>query len=187
MSLQKLIGLEIQALMKEHEETLKNIALYEDILGSRASMAKVIIKELQSYKKEYARPRRTDIDNLEEVVVEEKKIEEMDVVFLMDRFGYAKTIDVSIYERNKETAEAENKYVAEIYIKTVDFKKVFDERINIENGYLIIEDSTDENGNVLVSKDTMMGDKEADIIVNSGVEKILVFIYEQPEAVVRGY
>ena len=111
MRLQKLIGLEIQALMKEHEETLKNIALYEDILGSRASMAKVIIKELQGYKKEYARERRTVIDNLEEAVVEEKKIEEMDVVFLMDRFGYAKTIDTGIYERNKEAADNDHRYV----------------------------------------------------------------------------
>jgi len=111
MRLQKLIGLEIEALLRDHEETLKNIALYEDILGSRASMAKVIIKELQEYKKAYARPRRTVIDNLEEVVVEEKKIEEMDVVFLMDRFGYAKTIDKNTYERNKETVESENRYV----------------------------------------------------------------------------
>jgi len=111
MRLQKLIGLEIEALMKDHEETLKNIALYEDILGSRASMAKVIIKELQRYKKEYARERRTVIDNLEAVVVEEKKIEEMDVVFLMDRFGYAKTIDTGNYERNKETVHSENRYV----------------------------------------------------------------------------
>ncbi|MBR3770462.1 MAG: DNA topoisomerase 4 subunit A [Lachnospiraceae bacterium] len=111
MRLQKLIGLEIEALLRDHEETLKNIALYEDILDSRASMAKVIIKELQAFKKEYARPRRTVIDNLEEVVVEEKKIEEMDVVFVMDRFGYAKTIDTNIYERNKETVDSENRYV----------------------------------------------------------------------------
>ena len=111
MRLQKLIGLEIEALLRDHEETLANIAFYEDVLGSRASMAKVIIKELQNYKKEYAKERRTVIDNLEEVVVEEKKIEEMDVVFLMDRFGYAKTIDTNIYERNKETVDSENRYV----------------------------------------------------------------------------
>ena len=111
MRLQKLIGLEIEALMKDHEETLKHIAEYEDILGNRAVMAKVIIKELQSYKKQYAVPRKTVIDNLEEAVVEEKKIEEMDVVFLMDRFGYAKTVDVSVYERNKEAADAENRYI----------------------------------------------------------------------------
>ncbi len=111
MRLQKLIGLEIEALLKDHEETLKNIAFYEDVLGSRASMAKVIIKELQNYKKEYTKERRTVIDNLEEAVVEEKKIEEIDVVFLMDRFGYAKTIDTNIYERNKETVDSENRYV----------------------------------------------------------------------------
>ena len=111
MRLQKLIGLELEALMKDHEQTLKNIAEYEDILGNRATMAKVIIKELQAYKKQYARARRTQIANLEAAVVEEKKIEETDVVFLMDRFGYAKTVDVSVYERNKEAADTENRYI----------------------------------------------------------------------------
>ena len=111
MRLQKLIGLELEALLKDHDETLKNIAKYEDILGSRAAMAKVIIKELENFKKEYAKPRKTVIDNLEEAVVVEKKIEEMDVVFLMDRFGYAKTVDVATYERNKEAADTENRYI----------------------------------------------------------------------------
>lgn len=32
-------------------------------------------------------------------------------MFLMDRFGYAKTIDRTVYERNREAADAENKYV----------------------------------------------------------------------------
>lgn len=109
--LYKLIGLEIEALMKDHEKTLSNIAEYEEILSNRGAMAKVIIRELEGYKKEYTTPRKTVIDNLEEVVIEEKKIEEMDVVFLMDRFGYAKTIDVATYERNKDAAEAENRYV----------------------------------------------------------------------------
>ncbi len=111
MRLYKLIGLEIEALMKDHEKTLSNIAEYEEILSNRGAMAKVIIRELEGYKKEYTTPRKTVIDNLEEVVIEEKKIEEMDVVFLMDRFGYAKTIDVATYERNKEAADTENRYV----------------------------------------------------------------------------
>ncbi len=53
-----MIGLEIDALMKEHETTLKNIASYEDILNNYKSMAKVIIRELDALKKEYAAPRR---------------------------------------------------------------------------------------------------------------------------------
>lgn len=111
MRLYKLIGLEIEALLKDHEKTLANIAQYEEILSNRAAMAKVIIRELEGYKKEYSRPRRTAIESLSEVVLVEKKIEETDVVFLMDRFGYAKTVDVGIYERNREAADAESRYV----------------------------------------------------------------------------
>lgn len=29
----------------------------------------------------------------------------------MDRFGYAKTVDIGVYERNKEAADKENKYI----------------------------------------------------------------------------
>ena len=111
MRLYRLIGLEIEALIAEHEQTLKNIARYEDILNNYDSMAGVIIEELDTFKKEYARKRRTVVENAEEAVFEEKKIEEQEVVFLMDRFGYAKTVDQSVYERNKEAADSENKYI----------------------------------------------------------------------------
>lgn len=111
MRLYKLIGLEIEALQKEHEETLKHIARYEDILNNYDSMAQVIMDELDAFRKEYGRKRRTAIENAEEAVFEEKKIEEQEVVFLMDRFGYAKTVDVSVYERNREAADSENKYI----------------------------------------------------------------------------
>ena len=111
MRLYKLIGLEIEALMKEHEETLENIARYEDILNHYDSMANVIIEDLDRLKKEFATKRRTVIENAEEAVFEEKKVEEQEVMFLMDRFGYAKTVDISTYERNKEAAGHENKYI----------------------------------------------------------------------------
>ena len=111
MRLYKLIGLEIEALQLEHETTLKNIARYEDILNNYETMADVIIDDLEKVKAEYTRERRTVIENAEEAVFEEKKIEEQEVVLLMDRFGYTRTIDVATYERNKEAAEAESKYV----------------------------------------------------------------------------
>ena len=41
-------------------------------------------------------------------------------------------------------------------------------------GRYLVDDFCDSNGNTLVSKDVMMGDKEADIIVNSGVERIKI-------------
>lgn len=111
MRLYKLIGLEIEALIHEHEETMANIYRYEDILERRDSMAQVIMNELDEMKREFGRPRRTVVENKAEAVYEEKKVEEMEVVFLMDRFGYAKTIDMAAYERNKEAADSENKYV----------------------------------------------------------------------------
>ena len=111
MRLYKLIGLEIEALQAEHEQTLKNIARYEDILNHYDSMAEVIIEELNAIKKEYGRKRRTVVENAEEAIFEEKKIQEQEVVFLMDRFGYARTVDVATYERNKEAADTENKHI----------------------------------------------------------------------------
>ena len=111
LRLYKLIGLEILALEKEYEETLARIAEYEDILNSRRTMVKVIKKDLDNIKKEYALPRRTIIEDGKAAVFEEQELVEQEVVFLMDRFGYAKIIDTAAYERNREAVHAENKYV----------------------------------------------------------------------------
>ena len=73
MRLYKLIGLEIEALVAEHEETLKNIARYEEILNNYDAMAQVIMEDLDHIKKAYGRKRRTVIENREEAVFEEKK------------------------------------------------------------------------------------------------------------------
>ena len=118
MRLHRLIGLEIEALRGDYAETMQKIADYTKILESRAEMAKVIIKDLQAIKKEYARERRTVIDNVEEAVVEEKPIEEIDVAVLIDRFAYARVVDMPTFERNKEAAELESKKI--IFCKNID-------------------------------------------------------------------
>ena len=46
-----------------------------------------------------------------------------DVVLLMDRFGYVKTVDPSVYERNKEAADSENKNI--FTVKNIDRVCVF--------------------------------------------------------------
>ena len=111
MRLYKLIGLEILALQKEYDEACKKIARYEKILGSRKEMAKVIKEDLMKIKKEYAVDRRTVIEDGKEAVFIEKKVPEQEVMFIMDRFGYAKTIDMAAYERNKEAVHNEYKYI----------------------------------------------------------------------------
>ena len=111
MRLVKLIGLEVQALIKQHEETLARIAEYQRLLSDYDAMSDDIIGELLSIKKEYARPRRTVIENADEIILEEKKVVEEEVVFAMDRFGYVKTLDPSVYEKNREVADADNTYI----------------------------------------------------------------------------
>ena len=110
MRLYKLIGLELDALIKDHEQTVANIYRYEDILDSHESMSMVIQNDLNRIKKEYKAERKTLIENRETASYEEKPVEEMDVAFIMDKFGYAKTIDATTYEKNKETIQAEFKF-----------------------------------------------------------------------------
>ena len=109
MRLAKLIGLEIDALKKEHKETVAKIKRYEKILNEYDTMADVILEDLDAIKTEYGRPRRTQLENAEVVVLEEPEEEEIEMVFLLDRFGYARAIDPSAYERNKEAADAESR------------------------------------------------------------------------------
>lgn len=111
MRLYKLIGLEILSLQKEYDECLKKIAEYEKILNSKKAMAKVIKADLQKIKKSYGFERKTVIEDGKAAVVIEKEVPATEVMFIMDRFGYAKTIDMAAYERNKEAVHNEYKYI----------------------------------------------------------------------------
>jgi DNA gyrase subunit A len=111
MRLVKLIGLEIDALKREYNETLGKIGFYKKLLEDHDAMAEQIIKELESFRTKYARPRKTALTDAGEIVITEKELKEEKVVFCLDRFGYAKILDAQTYEKNRETADAENRYV----------------------------------------------------------------------------
>ncbi len=111
LRLSKLIGLEILALEKEHDETVKNIARYEKLLGSKTAMKNAIRKDLENIKKEFSKPRRTEITDAEEARAVKEEIVEQEMVFSMDRFGYVKMCDVPSYEKAKETLDAEYRWL----------------------------------------------------------------------------
>ena len=92
-------------------------------------MKNVIKKDLQAIKKEYALPRKTVIEDAKAAVFEEEKVKEQEVVFIMDRFGYSKTIDIAAYERNMEAVHNENKYI----FKCMNTDKIY---IFTDNGNL---------------------------------------------------
>ena len=107
MRLYKLIGLEIEALLKEHDETLSNIYRYEDILEERGSMTQVLRGELAAIRDKYARDRRTTIIQADEAAfVPREDEEDRELLFVMDRFGYAKTMEPSVYARNREAVDS---------------------------------------------------------------------------------
>ena len=111
MRLYKLIGLEIEALMAEYNDTLKKIERYTDILNNYHSMADVIVQQLEEFRDRYGSERRTQICDEEEVVFEERKAEAYPCGLLMDRFGYARTVDETVYEKNRDAADEENRFV----------------------------------------------------------------------------
>lgn len=120
MRLVKLIGLELDALMKEHEDTMAKIHRYQNLLEDHTAMADLLISELDAMKKEFGKKRKTSIENAEEIVLEEKKVEEEEVVFCLDRFGYVKVLDAGVYEKNREAADAENR----LTIRTMNTDKI---------------------------------------------------------------
>ena len=111
MRLYRLIGLEIDALMKEHEETITNIYKYEDILENRTAMTRVIRQDLLSFKKKYGQPRRTKIiQGQEAVYVGPREDTDRELIFMMDRFGYAKTIEPGVFSRNEAAARESSRF-----------------------------------------------------------------------------
>ena len=111
MRLYRLICLEIMALQEEYAEILKKIDKYQDILEHPASMKKVMKKDLEKIKKIYGFERKTELTNAKAAVVKALPIEEKEVVFVMDRFGYSKILDKSTYERNEETVLKEYRHI----------------------------------------------------------------------------
>lgn len=111
MRLSRLIGLELEALKKENEKTKQNIEKYIKILSDKKYMKKVIKDDLESIIKEYGQPRKTSIKNIEKAVIKKEVPKAFKEVVLMDKFGYVRAVSDTVYEKNKEAADSESKWV----------------------------------------------------------------------------
>ncbi len=122
MPLSKLIGLEILKLEEEKNELLGKIGEYKEILSNPQKLCSVIKERLKAYKKKFASPRRTELSNVESKgYVEEFKVE--DIYILVDRFGYTKSVDASVYSKAGEEALKEFTHI--IPMKNTDRICVF--------------------------------------------------------------
>ena len=128
MQLSKLIGLEILKLHEENETLLKNIEEYEKILSDTKELYKVIKTRLRSYKKMFARERRTELtDDVAKAYVEEVKVE--DVCICLDRFGYAKCLDAAAFGRASDDAKKE--FAQVVMMKSTDKLCLFTNKGNM--------------------------------------------------------
>ena len=122
MPLSKLIGLEILKLEEEKNELLGKIKEYKEILADHQKLCSVIKERLKAYKKKFSAPRKTVLSNVESVgYVEEFKVE--DIYILVDRFGYTKSVDASVYGKAGEEALKEFTHI--IPMKNTDRLCVF--------------------------------------------------------------
>lgn len=111
MRLSRLIGLELEALKKENEKTKQNIEKYIKILSDKKYMKKVIKDDLEHIIKEYGQPRKTSIKNIEKAVIKKEAPKAFKEVVLMDKFGYVRAVSDTVYEKNKDAADSESKWV----------------------------------------------------------------------------
>ena len=188
MRLYKLIGLEIEALLKDNETTLKNIAEYENILKNHKNMDKLFIKDLEKIKKEFAIKRRTHIEDAKEAVYVEEEVTSEEVIFVMDKFGYCKLLDRGTFDKNAENIETENKYVFPIMntdricifsnkgilykIKAMDLpmSKLRDKGVPVDN--LTKFDSGSEEILLALSEDSMQGSYILMLTKNGYIKKV---------------
>ena len=111
MRLSRLIGLELETLKKENEKTRQNITDYTNILNDKNDMKAIIKNDLKKIEKEYGKIRKTSIRNIEKTTVKKEEKKAFPEVVLMDKFGYVRAVSDTVYEKNKEAAETENKWV----------------------------------------------------------------------------
>jgi DNA gyrase subunit A len=97
MKLQKLTGMEIEALQQEFSETKKLIKSLEFLLSDRQNILNEIKKELTEIKEKYSDERRTEIVEGEIDIDMEDLIPVQDVVITITDSGYIKRIPCGTY------------------------------------------------------------------------------------------
>ena len=133
MRLQRLTGLERDKIVKDYNETLKEIKRLKDILASEALVSKIIREELLEVKAKYADKRKTEITAATADLTIEDLITEEDMVITVSHNGYIKRNPLSIYRSQKRGGKGltgmetrEEDYVEQLFIaSTHDYMLFF--------------------------------------------------------------
>jgi DNA gyrase subunit A len=95
--LQRLTGMERAKLQAEHDELLKTIAYYREILADKALRMKIIVEELQGLKDKFGDKRRTQIEHDGQEIEVEDLIPDEEMVVTISKAGYIKRTPLTEY------------------------------------------------------------------------------------------
>jgi DNA gyrase subunit A len=101
LRLQRLTGLEREKIGDELKGLVEEISDYLDILRSRDRLLRILRDELLEMKKEFADPRRTEIQDVEFERDIEDLIQREDMVVTVSHGGYIKRVPLSTYRSQR--------------------------------------------------------------------------------------
>jgi DNA gyrase subunit A len=101
MRLQRLTGLERDKILAEHDQVLKDIAWYREVLGSERLVLNIVKEELSEIQEAFGDARRTEIVPTSREITLEDMIAEEDMAVTITRGGYIKRTPISLYESQR--------------------------------------------------------------------------------------
>lgn len=134
MQLKRLTSLEIETLKKELQELEIFIEKCKDLLAHPEKILQIVKEETLTIAEKFGDDRRTDIisDEVEEINIEDL-IKEEDMVILISRLGYIKSVPVTSYKNQAKGGKGSNsaKLVEDDYIKQLFIASTHDHIIFI--------------------------------------------------------
>lgn len=132
MRLQRLTGLEQEKIIEEYKNILKDIAWYNEILGSERIVENIIKDELSKIQQEFGDERRTEIvGSTKEITIEDMIVEE-DMVVTISKSGYIKRNPITLYRKQQRGGKGkmamgvkDDDFVADLFIASTHHTFLF--------------------------------------------------------------
>ncbi len=132
MRLQRLTGLEQEKIIEEYKSTLKDIAWYNEILGSERLVENIIKDELTEIQQEFGDQRRAEIvESTIEITIEDMIVEE-DMVVTVSKSGYIKRNPITLYRQQHRGGKGktamgikEEDFVADLFVASTHHTFLF--------------------------------------------------------------
>ncbi len=123
MKLARLVALEKQKIVDEHNQTLENIAYFESILKDKNVLKKVIRDELVYVKENYSDERRTQIlDRVVDISIEDI-VKDEQLIITFSKKGYIKAVPLDIYSTQNRGGKgriaatfSDNDFITDIFL-----------------------------------------------------------------------